>query len=168
VTALLQIGAERLKSPSAQAATPAAVNAADASSATVVMGQTSASAPSAPYRRRGYPEEVVSTEGSAPLRASAGSSQALVRAGGDLHVWEGSILRWADRQNLGATLFTLDDAIEGKDWERVETGVGLTAHVLNTALGALRDVIDPIGQVRPVRAFVLDFSFFGASNLCCL
>jgi hypothetical protein len=44
-------------------------------------------------------------------------------------------------------LFTLDDATKGKDWERVETRVGLMARALNMALGALRDVIDPIGQV---------------------
>jgi hypothetical protein len=42
-------------------------------------------------------------------------------------------------------LFTLDDATEGKDWERVKTIVGLTTSTLNTALGALRNVIDPIG-----------------------
>jgi hypothetical protein len=67
----------------------------------------------------------------------------------------------------GGDALHLDDATEGKDWDRVETGVGLAAHALNMALGALHDVVDPIDQVRPVRAFVLDFSFFGASNLCC-
>jgi hypothetical protein len=64
-------------------------------------------------------------------------------------------------------LFTLDDTTEGKHCERVEMGVELAARALNTALGALRNVINPIGQVRPVHAFVLNFSIFGAFNLCC-
>jgi hypothetical protein len=33
------------------------------------------------------------------------------------------------------------------------------AHALNTVLGVLRDVIDPIGQVRHVHASSLDFPF---------
>jgi hypothetical protein len=45
------------------------------------------------------------------------------------------------------TLFTFDDAVKEKDWEKVETGVELMARTLNTTLGALRDVVDPIGQV---------------------
>jgi hypothetical protein len=42
-------------------------------------------------------------------------------------------------------LFTLDDAMKGKDWEKVETGVKLKARALNTVLGVLRDVVNPIG-----------------------
>jgi hypothetical protein len=136
------------------------VNAIEASSTIVVMGQTSVSAPSVPPTTRGAaPEEVGPTEGSAPLGTDAGSSRALVRVGSDLHVWEGPVLWWADRRNPGVMLFTLNDVVEGKDWERVETGVGLTARALNTSLGALRDVVDPIGQVRHARASSLDFPF---------
>jgi hypothetical protein len=51
-------------------------------------------------------------EGSASPRADVGSSQALVWAGGDPHTWGGPMLRWADRQNLEATLLALDDATE--------------------------------------------------------
>lgn len=42
-------------------------------------------------------------------------------------------------------LFTLDDAVEGKDWEKVEIGVELVARALNTVLGALCDIVDLIG-----------------------
>jgi hypothetical protein len=83
-------------------------------------------------------------------------------------MWEGTALRWADRRNPGATLFTLDDATEGKDREKVETRVELTARALNTALEALHDVVDMIDQVRHVHASRLDFSLFHASNLCYL
>lgn len=95
-------------------------------------------------------------EGLVSLGANVGSSWALVRAGGDLHTWEGPVLWWVDRRNPRAMLFTLNDATEGKDWERVK----LVARALNTVLGALRDVIDPIGQVQCVRAFSLDLPFF--------
>jgi hypothetical protein len=44
-------------------------------------------------------------------------------------------------------LFTIDDAAEGKDCEKVETRVKLAACALNMALGALHDIIDLIGQV---------------------
>jgi hypothetical protein len=102
----------------------------------VVMGQTSVSVPSAPPTTGGAVlEEVASTEGSAPLGANAGLSRALVCASGGLHAWKGPALWWADRQNPGATLFTLDATAEGKDWERVEMGVELAVHALNTALG---------------------------------
>lgn len=53
-------------------------------------------------------------------------------------------------------LFTLNDAAEGKDWGKVETRVELTACALNMALGTLRDVIDPIGQVQHIHASHLD------------
>lgn len=91
-------------------------NVAGASSATVVAGLTSASASSAPLTVEGAtPKEVTSMEGSAPLSANAGSSRALVWTGGDLHAWGGPVLQWADRRNLVATLFTLDDAAEARD-----------------------------------------------------
>jgi hypothetical protein len=86
-------------------------------------------------------------EGLASLGANVGSSRALVRAGGDLHAWGGPTLRWADRQNLEAALLTLDDAMEVGDWERIDMGVELAVHALNTTLGSLRDIVDPIGQV---------------------
>jgi hypothetical protein len=135
-------------------------NVAEASSVIVVTGQTSASAlPTPPTAGGVVPEEVVLTEGSALLGANAGSSRALVYVGGDLHAWEGPTLRWAYRQNPMATLFTLDDAAEGKDWERVETGVKLADRALNMALGALHDVFGPIGQVSHARVSSLDFPF---------
>jgi hypothetical protein len=91
-------------------------NMAEASSATVVMGRTSVSAPSAlPITKGAIPKEVAPMEGSAPLEVNAASSRALVHAGGDLHTWEGPALRWADQRNPGVTLFTLDDAAEEKD-----------------------------------------------------
>jgi hypothetical protein len=58
------------------------------------------------------------------------------------------MLRWAYRQNLEATLFTLDDAAEVGYWERIDTGVELAVHALNMVLGSLHDVVDPIGEVR--------------------
>jgi hypothetical protein len=44
-------------------------------------------------------------------------------------------------------IFTIDDAAEGKDYEKVETRVKLAAYALNMALGALHNIIDLIGQV---------------------
>jgi hypothetical protein len=68
-------------------------NVIEASSVTVVMGQTFASVLSAPPTiGEAIPEEVAPMEGSAPLEAHVGSSQALVCAGGDLHMWEGPAL----------------------------------------------------------------------------
>jgi hypothetical protein len=133
----------------------------------MVTGQTSASALSTlPTAEGAIPEEVAPMEGSALLGVNAGSSRALVHASDDLHTWEGPTLWWPDQRNLGTMLFTLDDTTESKDWEKVETGVELTASALNTVLGTLRDVINPIGQVRHVRASRLDFPLFCASNLC--
>lgn len=67
--------------------------AAEASSVIVVLGQASASAPFAPPTAGGAAlEEVAPTEGSVPLGTDAGSSRALVWAGGDLHEWEGHVL----------------------------------------------------------------------------
>jgi hypothetical protein len=48
-------------------------------------------------------------------------------------------------RNPKVTLFILDDAVETGDWERIDTGVELTVRALNTALGSLSDIIDPIG-----------------------
>jgi hypothetical protein len=73
--------------------------------------------------------------------------RALVRVGSDLHVCGGPVLRWADRWNLEVTLFTLNDAMEVGDWERIDMGVELAVRALNTTLESLHDVVDPIGQV---------------------
>jgi hypothetical protein len=54
-------------------------------------------------------------EGSTLLGANAETSQALVRAGSDLHTWGGPTLRWANQRNPKVTLFTLDDAMETGD-----------------------------------------------------
>jgi hypothetical protein len=73
-------------------------SAAEASLSIVAVGQTSVSTPSAPSKAGGaIPEEVAPMEGSALHGANAGSSRDLVHAGGDLHTWEGPVLRWADR-----------------------------------------------------------------------
>jgi hypothetical protein len=53
-------------------------------------------------------------EGFVLPEASVGSSQALVRVDGILHTSEGPTLQWADRQNPGVMLFTLNDAAKGK------------------------------------------------------
>jgi hypothetical protein len=96
-------------------------------------------------------------EGATLLGADAGLSRALVRTGGDLYAWGGPALRWADRWNSGATLFALDDAAKAGDWASIDTGFELVVRALNTTLGSLHDVVDPIGQVRHVRASSLDF-----------
>jgi hypothetical protein len=57
------------------------------------------------------------------------------------------MLRWADRRNPKATLFTLDDAMEVGDWERIDMGVELAVRALNTALESLHNIVDPIVQV---------------------
>jgi hypothetical protein len=122
------------------------VNLAMAPSITVVMVQTSVSMLSAPPTTGGAAlEKVAPTKGSASLGTNAGSSRALVHVGGDLHAWGGPALRWADRRNLEATLFALDDAVEVGDWARIDTGVELAVHALNIALGSLCDVVDLIG-----------------------
>jgi hypothetical protein len=75
------------------AAGQAVVNAVEVSLVIVVMEQTSVSAPSAPTTIGGAtPEEVGKTEVSASLGANAGSSQALVHAGGNLHASGGPAL----------------------------------------------------------------------------
>jgi hypothetical protein len=146
------MGVEQLRSPSTQAAMPATgqavVNAVEASLVIVAMEQMSVSAPSTPPTTGGAaPEEVGKTKVSASLRANAGSSQALVHAGDDLHASGGPALWWADQQNPGVTLFTLDDVMEVEDWERIDMGVELVARALNMALGALHDVVDLIGWI---------------------
>jgi hypothetical protein len=55
------------------------------------------------------------------------------------------VLRWANQRNLEARLFTFNDAVEAREWERVDTGVELAVRALNTALGSLCDVVDPTG-----------------------
>jgi hypothetical protein len=49
--------------------------------------------------------------------------------------------------------------MEAGDWERIDMGVELAVHALNTALGSLCDVVDPVGQVQHVRTSSLDFPF---------
>jgi hypothetical protein len=60
----------------------------DVSLAGATMGQASMSIPSTPPTTRGaVPEVEPPREGLASLGADAGSSQALVHVGGDLHEW---------------------------------------------------------------------------------
>jgi hypothetical protein len=126
----------------------------------MVVGQTSSSAQFTPLSTGGAAlEEVALMEGSAPPEVDAGLSRALVWMDGDLHAWGGPVLRWANWWNSKAMLFTLDDAIEVKDWERVNMGIELVVRALNTVLESLCDVVDPIGQVRHVCASSLDFPF---------
>jgi len=81
------------------------------------------------------------------LGVGAEASWPLVRFGGDPHTWGGSQIRWADRQDLGAMIFTLDDAMEKREWGSIHMEVGTMVHALTTALSSLQDVIALVGQV---------------------
>ena len=61
------------------------------------------------------------------------------------HVWGGSQTQWADRQDLGATLFALDDTVEEREWGSVHAEVGTTVRALTTVLSLLRDIVTPVG-----------------------
>ena len=60
-------------------------------------------------------------------------------------MWGGSQTQWADRQDLGATLFALDDTVEEREWGSVHAEVGTTVSALTAVLGSLRDVVAPVG-----------------------
>ena len=68
-------------------------------------------------------------------------SRSLVRVSGDPHAWGGSLIRWVDQQNPEATLLTLDDIMEEREWGSIHTKVGTVVSALTTALGSLRDII---------------------------
>ena len=82
-----------------------------------------------------------------PLGIGVEPSRSLVWVGGDPHAWGGSEIRWADRWEPGATLFSLDAATEEREWESVHTEVGTVVRTLTTALSSLHDVVTLIGQV---------------------
>jgi hypothetical protein len=44
-------------------------------------------------------------------------------------------------------VFSLNDAIEEREWRIVHTGVGAMVNALTTALGLLHNVVTPAGQV---------------------
>lgn len=60
---------------------------------------------------------------------------------------EGSLIWWVDTQNPEATLLTLDDAAEEREWGTIHMEVGTTVSALTTTLGLMRDIVAPIGQV---------------------
>lgn len=67
--------------------------------------------------------------------------------GSDLQVWGDPLLRWEDRRDPTSTLFTLDDGTEEIERENIDMGVMSELVALNNAMGMLRDVITPTGQV---------------------
>lgn len=65
----------------------------------------------------------------------------------------------ADRWNLEAKFFALNDAADEKEWGSIHVEVGTVVCTLTTALSSLRNVVTPAGQVRYVRTSDLHFSF---------
>lgn len=83
------------------------------------------------------PVEVPLPEGSASARVGVEPSRSLFRANSDPHVWEGSPIQWADLQNPKATLLTLDDVAEEREWGSIHVEVGTTVSTLSVMLDSL-------------------------------
>ena len=67
-------------------------------------------------------------------------------------------LRWVSPWDLSSELFTLDDAAEGMEQEKLREGFTTALEAPNQASSALRDVIVPTGQV--FNWLCLPISFF--------
>ena len=61
--------------------------------------------------------------------------------------WDEAPFRWVSPWDLASELFTLDDATEGMEREKLSEGFMAALEALNYASGILRDIIVPIGQV---------------------
>ena len=58
-------------------------------------------------------------------------------------MWDEPPLRWVSPWEPSSELFTLDDAAEGMEQEKLSEGFTATLEALNQASGTLRDVIIP-------------------------
>ena len=68
-------------------------------------------------------------------------------------------LRWVSPWDSLSELFTLDDAAEGMEREKLSEGFMTTLEALNQASGALRDVIIPTGRVFTWSCLSISFFF---------
>ena len=74
------------------------------------------------------------------------------------------LLRWVSPWDPSSELFTLDDAAEGMEREKLHEGFTAMLEALNQASGALHDVIVPTGQVftwshLPISSLFIHFCF---------
>jgi hypothetical protein len=70
----------------------------------------------------------------------------LTRSSGNLEAWGRPRIEWADPQNLGATVFALDNVAEGSEWRDLHASMGGVAQLLTRVLSTLNGAA-PIGQV---------------------
>ena len=75
------------------------------------------------------------------------ASWSLVWVDDDPHTWGGPRIRWADHRDPGATLFTLNDVTEKREWGSLHEEVGVMIRALTTVLSSLQDVVAPVGQI---------------------
>ena len=57
------------------------------------------------------------------------------------------LLRWVSPRDLSSELFTLDDATEGMEREKLREGFTTALEALNQTSSTLQDVIIPTGRV---------------------
>ena len=68
-------------------------------------------------------------------------------------------LRWVSPWDPSSELFTLDDAAEGMEREKLHKGFTAALEALNQASSALRDIIVPTGQVFTWSCLLTSFFF---------
>jgi hypothetical protein len=99
-----------------------------------------------------------SRQGGLTAPVSGESSRDLTRVSGSLEAWDGPQIKWADPQNLGGTVFALDDAMEGSEWHGLHSSLGGVAQLLTNALSTLNGTT-PTGQVCSACTLGLCFVF---------
>jgi hypothetical protein len=95
-------------------------------------------------------EEVIPAEalwrGGSAAPVSGESSRDLTRVSGGPEAWGRPRIEWLDLQNLGATVFALDDAVEGPKWHGLHSSLGGMVQLPTNALSTLTGAA-PTGQV---------------------
>ena len=91
-------------------------------------------------------------------------SLALPSEGHHPPTWDEPLFWWVSLWDPSLELFTLDDAAEGMEREKLREGFMATLEALNQASGILQEVIIPIGHVftwscLPISFFFIYFCF---------
>jgi hypothetical protein len=89
----------------------------------VVQGSASM-LPTLPSAGETVPVEAPWQEGPVVSMSEEESSRDLTRASGGPEAWGRARIEWADPQNPGAMVFTLDDVTEGSEWRGLHASMG--------------------------------------------
>ena len=114
----------------------------------MVLGERFASTPLTLFiAEGGVPVGTSLREGSVELGAGGESSLTLTSVGSGSLTRGEPLLQWMNPQDPVSTLFALDAAAESMEWESLDVRIASVLEALDHAMGALRDIVVPSGQV---------------------